>query len=426
MAIQSCIKQSSMTLDPAKVEAVRAKLQFGPEIECGLPFHPCGGRGYGHSETSPVAFDGVTADQTAMWGAGTDSTIRSNLAYKAEIKPRRPIAITEVGAAIGFVKLLRDKGAKVNPSCGAHVHVSLKNMNRAFQSTNQEEKKILLRCMALAHRFTPALYAVAGRRARFKPDSFSRPICANTVPVFTGGAPVELRPEDSELFEVPTLTINDNLYSMTDMTDTFANQKYSSVNFNNYHRDNRGLYEVRAFSGTLNPVKALGYWGMSAAILHFAAAATKDSGVSPIVPKILNNDTVDFESSLLEFFEFFGWTEDGPKLGLPSPLPDGFTLETIKTELIRLARKTDSRSATGEEESENEDPSFLEPRSTATEVPSLTAPSGAGGTLSLADFYREIPPSDVLNSIPSNPDDMDDATFDRIWAEFERINAETT
>lgn len=414
------IRQTPIVCDPSRVEAVRRRLQFGPEIECGLPFHPCGGEqfGWGPRDQRHISFPGCTEEMANLFVAGTDGSIRTNLSHAAEIKTRTALPIAKVPVLLDFVKALSERGVRVNPSCGFHVHVSLKDMNREFrEGRNKEEKKILLRTMALAHKFSAVFHAVAGRRSRWT-ESYAPPIGDRTVPVVDLSAVGNLRPEDTDMLELPPSPVAASVYSMNELIRTFGNGR-SGIHFSNYREANRGLYEVRAYSGTVKPVKVLGYVAMAGALLHMAAAATEDSGCTIAPPEdICRSTTIDFEARLEEFFTFFGWTDDGFKLGLPDLSNTEFTLEQVKTELRRLAHKTATHTPTGDEDSENENRNTRDSRTTpAVAVPTAT-PSAT-----LASFYREVPASEVFNNIPSNPDEVTEEVFDSIFAEFDRMVA---
>lgn len=124
---------------------------YGVEIECYNVSHnllvhyldKAGIKCYGYDldETLDLKYRalGRQSREFAIWNIGEDGSVRG--VGTAEIKS--PILKGEAGLKeiLKVCKVLEELGAKVNKSCGLHVHVGIKNAKKKF--TPEEIKKIM-------------------------------------------------------------------------------------------------------------------------------------------------------------------------------------------------------------------------------------------------------------------------------------------
>ena len=133
------------------------EMTFGIEIECMVPvsrlneFH---GRSY-RSGTSIPGFSG--------WQAKSDSSIRPEVGYAA-VEVVSPVLKGMEGLhdVVMMVDHLNAIGAKVNRSCGLHVHVGARHM----------ETSAIERLTKLFTRFERAFYAQSGDMAQARFENY--------------------------------------------------------------------------------------------------------------------------------------------------------------------------------------------------------------------------------------------------------------
>jgi hypothetical protein len=207
------------TTDPAA--SVDAKdLTFGIELECFVPAAldiAIGPHGYGEQ----------IRQLPPGWKGDRDPSIHPPAGYKAceVVSPvlKGADGLRQVVFAIAWLKSV---GAKVNASCGCHIHVGLPERGRTVD---------LGKVVAMFARHETALFAITGTKRR-EETRWCKPI--RDAYAFS-----KLKNGDRDAHEAHNLPTG----------------RYFTLNLSNLASGRRPTVECRAFSGTLNATKVLGY-----------------------------------------------------------------------------------------------------------------------------------------------------------------------
>ena len=357
---------------------------------------------------------------TDGWQCGTDSSIEPEGEWRHTAELRSPVmTLAGAKAKLSLLDSLSSGDSKTtaNHSCGFHVHVSLHGMTRNFAYRSPQERpsgtteeaaqrdlKIFARCVALSQKHMFALCGAAGRKNRFT-GSYCRPVVISRT---EGSALLPANTEIPEVYRDSLRKWTTEAYNLSSIIDSCLghdgnSSKYRHCTFHQFTSPNKGLFEVRAFSGTSKTRKAFIYSCMAASVLHKAASCTgglefpKPPDASGFLSK------TGFTKAMEDFFEDMEWTRNGRRFGLPTALP--YDLDEIKTELLRLAAKTDKWTPN----MKAEDVAAIEgmadePSERENAVPVPVAPvAGTNDTfravaLGTADMSRITIPADPLNA----------------------------
>lgn len=373
------------------------------------------------------------------WIWGEDGSLRSEGAHRYTAELRSKICgLDDLGSRTDILENLSNSEAKVtaNASCGFHVHVSLKGMRRDFwfeegnkpsdykEADANRDLMIFFRCVALSQKHIHALCGAAGRKNRFLESQYCKPVVLDGT-----GAKAAIE-TDRDVPEEYREALGDMLtpaYEATNIMHQMCNDsrnsvKYRHTAFHQFQSASKGLYEVRAFSGTGKGMKAYTFACMAASLLHYSAAS--EGGVEfPDKPTVDIARDSKFEESMVKFFEFMEWKAGGRQFGLP--LNPKYPLEDMKAELIRLARKTDANTPNmTKEQLEALEASATEPSERELRVvsvpPAGNATSGVYratplGTISVEELNL---PTDPANMTPTEVQGL----YDRLTAAIARNN----
>lgn len=201
---------------------------------------------------------------------------------------------------IEVVKQLKEHGAKVNESTGFHVHVGV----------DVNDSKAMDRLITMVAHFEKAIYAATGTKNRE-----SSRWCKGL----------------QRCNDVATAKRHSN------------NDRYHVLNLTNIANGTRPTVEFRAFSGTLNIVKILGYISMCLAFVE--RASDTRIGITFKPERIYTSTARDGcgQSCLARLFYQLGWTKGRVNRAFGEILCDGApTIKMFKKELMRLAKQYDA------------------------------------------------------------------------------------
>lgn len=203
---------------------------------------------------------------------------------------------------LAVVAKLNEIGAKVNASTGLHVHVGWSGDSHA-----------LARLVTLVANFEKAIFASTGTKNRERGRW-----CAS---VQQHGDAVRASTASS---------IN----------------RYHVLNLNNLYSGRRATVEFRAFAGTLNVVKILGYVSLCLGLVERALSAKKATNFTakkPVASSPIARDG-EGQTELNRLFYQLGWTKGRTDRVYGLVLSEGApSAKEIKAELMRLAKKYDEQ-----------------------------------------------------------------------------------
>lgn len=200
---------------------------------------------------------------------------------------------------IQVVKILEEKGHRVNASCGVHVHVGWNPMNPS---------DALARLITIVAYAEKGLYAVTGTKGRERGT-------------YCGG----VRKYGNDKNAKASLDYN----------------RYHVLNLTNLASGRQNTVEFRAFSGSLNPVKIAGWIQIC---LGLVEKSLKGNRKSPWNPKRTQTKAGQEGASECHYLLWYlGWTDQRrPCFGWISPVAyPFFTMKDVKAEMSRLAKKYD-------------------------------------------------------------------------------------
>lgn len=245
------------------------------------------------------------------WVAKSDSSIRAG-------RGRRGVEIVSpvLRGANGLRQIksvlatLNAMGAKVNESCGTHVHVGF------HAGLNSDAFK---RLGHIVSNFETGIYATTGTKNRQ-----SGPWCQSV----RGN-------------RANQIAFRDGLTG----TNAWGVARYHVLNITNLISGRRPTVEFRAFSGTLNAAKAIAYVRMCVAIVEKSMTAKRrerwtPKPTSPTSPMARKGEG---QTQLTRLFYAIGWTKGRQNHTFGAIEADGLpTIKESKRELVRLAKKYDS------------------------------------------------------------------------------------
>ena len=208
---------------------------------------------------------------------------------------------------------LNGAGAKVNRSTGFHVHVGF----------CRADKRGLRRLVSLVANFEKALYAATGTRSR-EQGHFCQGIQEDHSFVTAFRATRVARPG-------------------------LCSNRYHALNLTNLLGHGKPTVEFRVFAGTTNAVKATGYVRLCLGIVEKALSMKKLpkwTAKTPVETSPIHRSG-EGQTALTRLFYSLGWTKGRESHTFGDIQPQGLpTIEAIKKELMRLARKYDGGNET--------------------------------------------------------------------------------
>jgi hypothetical protein len=292
--------------------SVTETLTYGVEIECFVPVAALVAENvqigsYHAGRQIPGMPEG--------WNAQRDGSIVPNLAGYAPIEVVSPVlrgadGLRQIKAVLAT---LAAWGAKVNRTCGFHVHVG-------WQGTPET----LRRLVCLGANFQTALFASTGTLARER-GNYCKPIKNS----FRG-----LR------FDVTTYSAMGNI----------AGDRYHVINLANLFTANKPTVEFRGAPGTLNFGKIVAYVRMYLGLVE--KAMTSRRATEWDAPAVAATSPVRRggigATDMARLFYGLGWTRGRQPVAFGALQADGApSLNASKRELMRLAKKYDSAIAAG-------------------------------------------------------------------------------
>lgn len=279
--------------------ATANEFTFGVEIECLIPDATAPRVGYRHCgrqiPSLPVG-----------WNAQSDGSIAAALGY-TPVEVVSPV----LKGADGLRQLkdvcdwLRTVGAKVNQSCGLHVHVGV-------AKGGAKGKKAMRAVVTAVANLEKAIYATTGTKARER-SRWCKPISRNA-------------------------SAKDGNLGLVD--------RYHVLNVNTQ----KPTVEFRAFAGTTNFTKIASYIRLSVGFVQKALELLRlpPWTPAPILPGKAYDRGSEGLSHLNRLMYWMGWTKgkESRTFGDVGVGEEGLpTLEQSKAELNRLARKYDGLQA---------------------------------------------------------------------------------
>jgi hypothetical protein len=263
------------------------EITFGIEIECHVPASTMIIPGGYHQGTQVAGFP-------VGWNAQRDGSIRSG-------RNRIPVEIVSpvlkgadgVRQILEVVRKLNQMGAKVNPSCGFHVHVGFPDNPAQID-----------RITHLAANFEKAIFASTGTKNRER-GTYCRSI------------------------------------KNTHRHDAGRRSRYHLLNLTNILSGTKPTVEFRAFSGTLNISKILGYVRMCVGLVERALEMKKLPKWDAEAPQ-RKRARVGGKGGVTRMCYYLGWTKGRTEKVYGNLFAEGApALEASKYELLRLAEKYD-------------------------------------------------------------------------------------
>jgi hypothetical protein len=256
---------------------------FGVELETivphGVPFR-IGGY-YSGAELCET----LTGVSCGAWKASSDvSIVRGNDQDCEFVSPilKGAEGLEDVGRMCQFAK---DHGARVNKSCGVHVHVGLPNC-----LSKKERAAVVERLANFVGRVEAGIIATTGTRNRYVANQWCAPIKHKVRQTRWGKT--SLRMND----------ISDNRYHGLNLVPV------TMMDTDPTDRKARNAVEFRYFSGSLNETKIKAWIKMCVAMVQYAVKSTKRSkpNCAPATRTKYDAPT-QAERELNRLFHSIGW-----------------------------------------------------------------------------------------------------------------------
>jgi hypothetical protein len=300
-----------------QIKSEKAKeFTFGIEIECFIKRRnnlPIG------SHRNPLEIGNGFPEG---WNIKTDGSLHTTLPNHRAVEIVSPILKGDDGLAQvkRVVKELESLDAQVNRTCGFHVHVGAKSVAGELADGVAGWVSNLIN---LVGQHETALYAATGSRFRATACRYTRSIKSQ----YSDDKRKELKKKKWDVL----------VREITGM------DRYRTLNVNNM-LNSRMTVEFRAFAGTVNYAKMLGYIQMAMGLCEKALGPA----VTFNAPLTRTYRGGDGQKALERLFYLLGWNLGRKDVGKPECSTLGWIhnlseLKTVKTELRRLAKKFDSK-----------------------------------------------------------------------------------
>jgi hypothetical protein len=235
------------------------------------------------------------------WQSQSDGSIHPPSGYKG-IEIVSPIlkGADGIRQVIKVCEWLQSVGARVNYSTGFHVHVG-------FDRTNEPALK---RLVATVANHEQGIYAITGTKSR-EQGSYCRSV---------------LRSDEVKSIYKNGLGGYCNRYHVLNLANLI---------------NGRPTVEFRAFSGTINPTKAIGFIQIA---IGFVERAVKDTCPRCFGRK-LPKSIVDGQSAAKRMMSFLAWDKATSYGAIADNVELAPTKKEIRKEMMRLAAKYDDSSS---------------------------------------------------------------------------------
>ena len=288
---------------------------FGVEIECFTKDRSLPSGSYEYPEEIGHGFP-------ASWKVKTDSSISTKLLTHDEVEIVSPVlkGVDGIQQVKDVVKLLNEYAdAKVNQTCGFHVHVGARSVAGGMADNVAGWVSNLIN---LIGQHELALYASTGSKYRATTCTYTKSI-KNDYPQAKRD---ELKKKKWDIL----------VREITGM------DRFRTLNVNNMFRPQMTV-EFRVFAGTVNLTKILGHIQMALGLCEKALGPE----VRFDAPTTRIYRGGDGQKALERLFYLLGWNLGRKDVGKPTCSALGWIgnldeLKAVKTELRRLAKKFDS------------------------------------------------------------------------------------
>lgn len=285
---------------------IAEKLTFGVEIETTCNPAKTGVRVGGYHCGIQVPY------LPTGWKAENDASIRSTLRGHTSCEIVSPILRGSAGLeeVTRVIKILTEKGHRVNSSCGVHVHVGFTKANGT-----QYGADILARLITLVSFLEKGLYAVTGTKSR------ERSRWCGSTKSFCGSL----------------------IKNAKEFMKHKRNEKYSILNVSPLTSSKKTV-EFRVFSGSLEVVKVIGWIMVCLGIVEKALTdkrAMTWNAKDMTQSKTLGKGTIG-ATEVERLLFILGWGNTKKNHGWIS---NAIPMKEIKAEFRRLAQKYDGATA---------------------------------------------------------------------------------
>lgn len=281
-------------------------MTFGVELEITLPSPMRAGLTIGHRHNG-IQVPGLPTG----WTAEGDGSIRARGGrFGVEIVSPVLRGADGIRQIIEVCRVLNDWGAKVNDSCGFHVHVG-------FDRANTDGLK---RVVHLVSHAQEGIYAATGTKRRERAQ-WCREVRESFRNLVYSGTPASL--------------------------GSAAYNRYHVLNVSNLVSGAKPTIEFRAFGGTTNAGKIIAYVRLCLAIVERALTETRLAAYDPkpLSPKSPIARKGAGSTAITRVLYNLGWIK-GRRNRAYGALADGVegipTIQDSKGELRRLAKKYDA------------------------------------------------------------------------------------
>jgi hypothetical protein len=334
----TCRKEQAMTNDattseatpatepaatPARQRQVQVKnpkaeeLTFGIEVECFVP-RGCMRVGARHAGIE------IGGEWPVGWQAESDGSLSSTVPNYMPVELVSPILKGADGIAqirkVG--ELLARLDARVNTTCGFHVHVGAKS------AAGDDYNKVadwVRRLLLLTAHHEMALYGAAGTRRRYNGR-----YCASLRQGRWAQKKDSLKKRDMTAEELRLSSSGIDRYQLLNVQNLFGAKQ---------------TVEFRVFSGTMESLKMIAWVQMCLALATRALDHTAEfEGANA---RYASNGA---RGAMKRFYYLMGWTRGRKDWYLPTCQVEGWVadlndLKPVKKELMRLAKKFDASPA---------------------------------------------------------------------------------
>jgi len=309
--------ETRMAAAPRQMQAPNpkaAELTFGVEIECLVP------RGSFRAGFRHHGIE-IGGEWPAGWRAERDGSLNTRRRNYVDVEIVSPILKGADGIAqikkVG--EILERLDARVNPTCGFHVHVGAKSAAGDDYNKVADWVRRLL-CLTAHHEM--ALYGAAGTRRRYNGRW-----CASLRNGRWAQKKEELKKRDMTADELRLQASGIDRYQLLNVQNLFGTKR---------------TVEFRCFSGTVESLKMIGWVQMCLALATRALDHTAEfEGANA---RYASNGA---RGAMKRFFYLMGWTKGRKDYYKPTCLVEGWVtslaeLKPVKKELMRLAKKFDA------------------------------------------------------------------------------------
>jgi hypothetical protein len=280
-----------------------ADLTFGIEIETLMPRAAIQSNNWtvnGYHSGYPVFIPGHDG-----WKATTDSSLHTRNWQQTGVEVVSPVLKGAEGIASvkAMCETLKAMGARVNQSCGFHVHVG-------WNGTTAQ----LRRLVVLVAQHEKALHAATGTHSR-EHNRYCNSIRTNYR-----------RAESTDLRETESL---------------ITQSRYHVLNLTNLRNEPaRRTVEFRVFAGTTNVAKIMAYVGIALALVQ-KALNTNDDAAWDAAPSVKANTTGAGQWAMRRLFAQINWFATVSTKRTAMGVMNQNDVPKMVKELKRLAKKYD-------------------------------------------------------------------------------------